>query len=252
MMKRMMTVLVAVGALSAGSASAASYRYNLVTDDAGAPSHSEVTGIEVNVATGMTVVNNNPHPLPVSGAWNFVFNDNGTVDFTGVLEMNKLEEYSSRTRVTVAFFGSMEGTVTYAGASHSIEGTGDWDAATRTLTYEMPSGGPDSSLGSVYSETFSECVGDGKSIMGNTVCGTWEGTTPEWEGFSLELTFAEDLGSFSGVLKAIEESGKGITANTTITSFALVGEVPVPAAAWLFGSGLVGLASLARRRSRPA
>src|SRR5690625_6231488 len=53
MMKRMMTVLVAVGALSAGSASADSYRYNMVIDDDSDLSHSEFTGIEGNVEQGM-------------------------------------------------------------------------------------------------------------------------------------------------------------------------------------------------------
>src|SRR5690625_7879753 len=72
-------------------------------------------------------------------------------------------------------------------------------------------------------------------MLGQTVCGTWQGTTPEWEGFNLELTFSEDLSSFSGQLKAIEQSGSGLTANTTTTTFELMGEVPVPAAAWLFG-----------------
>src|SRR5690625_7449541 len=56
--KRMMTVLAAVGALSACSGSAASYRYNLVSGDAGAPTHSEISGIEVNVGGGLAAADN--------------------------------------------------------------------------------------------------------------------------------------------------------------------------------------------------
>jgi len=244
-MKKMMTAVIAAGAMSATSAFAASY--NLVTNDTDPVDYSHVANIKVD-ASANTTVTNDPNPLPVSGAWDFNFNDNGTVDFVGVVEMNKLEQYDSVTKVSL--LGSMTGTITYVGAYHTINGTADWDEATRTLTYDLPSGGPNSNAGSVYNETEpATCVGSG-SMLGQTVCGTWQGTTPEWEGFNLELTFSEDLSSFSGQLKAIEQSGSGLTANTTTTTFELMGEVPVPAAAWLFGSGLVGLAGVARRRRK--
>lgn len=40
--------------------------------------------------------------------------------------------------------------------------------------------------------------------------------------------------------------------NFEISSSAVVGEVPVPAAAWLFGSALLGMAGFVRRKSQPA
>lgn len=243
-MKKTMTAIIAATALSASSAFAATY--NLVTNDDNAADYSRVAGISVS-SQGTTTVTNNPNPLPISGQWSFDFSGGNTVDFTGVIEMNKLAQYDSVTRVSVPILGSMSGTITYDGAFHTIAGTGNWNADTRTLTYSLASGGANSSIGSVYQETGSSCVNSG-SVLGNTVCGTWQNTTPEWEGFNLELTFSEDLSSFSGVLRAIEQSGSGLTANTTTTTFELVGEVPVPAAAWLFGSGLVGLAGIARRR----
>lgn len=244
-MKKTMTAIIAATALSASSAFAATY--NLVTNDDNAVDYSRVTGIDVKVSSGSTKVTNDPAPLPVSGQWTFDFSGGNTVDFTGVIEMNKLAQYNSITNVSVPIFGSMSGTITYEGAFHTIAGTGSWDADTRTLTYSLPSGGANSSIGSVYQETSSSCSGSG-SVLGNSVCGTWQNTTPEWEGFNLELTFSANMDSFTGVLKAIEQSGSGLTANTTTTTFELVGEVPVPAAAWLFGSGLVGLAGIARRR----
>lgn len=239
-MKKTMGALIAVSALATAQAYAAPY-----TLDPG----SSVTGIDVKVTTGTTTVTNDPSPLPVSGTWTFDFNGGNTVDFTGVINMNNLAAYDSVTAVNTPL-GNMTGTISYEGANHNISGTADWDATTRTLTYDLASGGPNASIGSTYTETGSSCSGEG-SVVGQTVCGTWAQTTPEWEGFNLELTFSEDLSSFSGILKAIEQSGSGLTANTTTTTFELSGtEVPLPAAAWLFGSGLLGLVGAARRRTQ--
>jgi len=237
-MRTMMNAVIAGSALMAAQVWAAPY--NLDADQ------SAVTGIDVQVSTGTTTVTNDPSPLPVDGSWTFDFDGSDQVAFTGVINMNRLAPYDSVTAVDTPL-GNMEGTISYEGASHSISGVASWDAATRTLTHELPSGGPNSSIGSSYTETASSCQGEG-NVVGQTVCGTWGETTPEWEGFTLELTFSEDLAEFSGVLNAIEQSGSGLTANTTTTTFELSGaEVPLPAAAWLFGSALLGLGGRARR-----
>lgn len=205
------------------------------------------TGISVAVGTGSVTITNTPNPVPFDGNWNFDFNGS-TVDFSGNLYLG---DYSSYTVVSIPFLGSMNGTITYVGANQAVAGTGNWDAGTNTLSYHIPTGGPNSSIASTYTEVSSSCTGSG-SVLGNTVCGTRGNTTPEWEGLTLELTFASDLSSFSGTITAIEKSGSGLTANTTTSTYTIEGvaEVPVPAAAWLLGSGLAGLAGIARRRNR--
>src|SRR5690625_2163615 len=170
-MRTMMNAVIAGSALMAAQVWAAPY--NLDADQ------SAVTGIDVQVSTGTTTVTNDPSPLPVDGSWTFDFDGSDQVAFTGVINMNRLAPYDSVTAVDTPL-GNMEGTISYEGASHSISGVASWDAATRTLTHELPSGGPNSSIGSSYTETASSCQGEG-NVVGQTVCGTWGATTPEWE-----------------------------------------------------------------------
>lgn len=62
--------------------------------------------------------------------------------------------------------------------------------------------------------------------------------------YTLNLDFASDFSSFTGELL-------GTTANNSTMSIALAGQVapiPVPAAAWLFGSALLGLTGVGRAR----
>jgi len=74
------------------------------------------------------------------------------------------------------------------------------------------------------------------------------------------LVFSADKSSFAGSLVGTDKSGSGLTANTTTINWQISGAVPppvtptvpVPAAAWLFGSGLLGLAGTARRRRTAA
>lgn len=47
-----------------------------------------------------------------------------------------------------------------------------------------------------------------------------------------------------------EDGGHSDYVSTSAAAYASVGQVPVPAAAWLLGSGLLGLAGVARRRNR--
>ena len=77
-------------------------------------------------------------------------------------------------------------------------------------------------------------------------------------GDSFDILFAEDItGAFDFLqLPSLDaglvwELGYGIdTIGTTdVVSLNVVSAVPVPAAAWLFGSGLLGLVMMGRRRS---
>lgn len=206
--------------------------------------------VDLNYSS-MAEVSYTPAETPFSGIWSFVFHDNGTADFDGNLFLG---DYSAFTELDAAFLGEMSGTVSYQDANHLVSGTGVWDAQSHTLSYLLGPGGANSSIGSSYSESGSSCSGNG-SIGGVTLCDIWAETTPEWEGLALELVFADDLGSFSGSIIATERSGVGFTAHSSVVEYAIngnaaVSEVPIPAAAWLFGSGLMGLAAAARRRTR--
>lgn len=236
-MKKSAIVLAMMAALAAASqAHSVGYEVNGIN-----------TNVDVDASAGEVTITYDPAGSPFTGDWNFDFNGD-TVDFSGNIYLG---DYDAHTDVDASFLGSMEGTVSYVGANHTISGTGNWDASTNTLSYALPTGGANSNIASSYSETSSSCTDSG-SIGGQTVCGAWSQSTPEWEGLSLDLVFSGDLQTFSGTMTAVERSGSGLTANTTTLEFDVDGEVPLPAAAWLFGTGLVGLAGIARRRNQKA
>jgi hypothetical protein len=70
-----------------------------------------------------------------------------------------------------------------------------------------------------------------------------------WGPFEISLLFTPDFSAF--MASSYWEEGGGLDTAHTLDLFAVrVNEVPIPAAAWLLGSGLTGLLALARRRSR--
>ena len=70
----------------------------------------------------------------------------------------------------------------------------------------------------------------------SSVGGVQTYTSTDWDGDGI-------LGG-----KMIDGPFQGFSANFNLTGADLPAAVPVPAAVWLFGSGLVGLAGIARRR----
>lgn len=68
-----------------------------------------------------------------------------------------------------------------------------------------------------------------------------------WGPFEISLLFTPDFSAF--MASSYWEEEGGLTTAHTLDLFAVrVEEVPLPAAAWLLGSGLTGLLALARRR----
>lgn len=132
--------------------------------------------------------------------------------------------------------GLYSGTTNYTTDIYHLDTTGtnvgyDYDADTRTLTI---TNGTLQSINSIYSCT------DAPLFCGNEL--------PTFQ-FDLTLTFADAaLSAFSGTAKATGGDIGGLYAyDWSFNGHAP--EVPVPAAAWLFGSGLLGLAGVARRRN---
>lgn len=237
MKKLTMAVAVSTLALAANSY-AAVYNYN---------TSGVNTGVDVDVSSGTTTITYDPNPLTFTGDWTFDISGTSAT-LSGDIYLG---DYAANTSVSVPFLGSMSGSPTYTDANHAVSGTGSWNVGTRTLTYTLASSGPNTSNASNFTFASSSCTGSG-SILNNTVCGTWANTTGDWEGLSLTFVFASDMSSFTGTISAIEQSGSGLTANTTTIDFDIdgtqVSEVPVPAAAWLFGSALLGLGGLKRRK----
>ena len=72
-------------------------------------------------------------------------------------------------------------------------------------------------------------------------------STPDMATLFLDLNFDNSINSWSLTFTNVQTTAGG-TATTTTVYGSAVSEVPVPAAAWLFGSALVGLAGLGRKR----
>lgn len=232
-MKKLPLIAAIAGSTLAANAFAIPYT---ITGTAGA--------ITVDAVVTPTLIYSAPSANPpISGDWDFTFNGS-TVDFTGQVFLG---DYSTYTQAS-AFGSTMTGTLSYYGAMHTVSGTGNWNAATKTFTYSVM-GGSSSNGASVYSESSaSTCTGSG-SIFGATVCGTASSVNPAWEGLELNFVFSNNLDTFTGSIVGISQSGSSISQNTTSFNYSVGGEVvPVPAAAWLFGSALLGLTGVARRK----
>lgn len=186
-----------------------------------------------------------------SGGWTFDFTNLAAVTFTGEIEYGN---YETQTNVS-SLAGSMQGHIVYTGVTQSFSGVGSYNEATNTFTYVKAAGASNSGGGSVYSATAPATCKSVGTVSSNTVCGGWALGTPAWEGLNLNFVFSEDRSTFSGKLIGTEKSQVsgvpliGTVTTTTTMNWNIVGEVPVPAAAWLFGSALVGLAGIKRRKA---
>ena len=82
--------------------------------------------------------------------------------------------------------------------------------------------------------------------QGNAACAG--AALADWSAFAIDLLFTPD---FSAVFASANWADGGATADShALNLFAVrTSEVPVPAAAWLLGSGLAALASTRLRRA---
>ena len=178
-----------------------------------------------------------------SGDWTF---DLVTGAFTGNIAYG---DYKTQTSVTTP---NIDGRQTYVGANQAFSGTGTWVTDTH-FTYTFFNSTVNGGGASVQTQTSSSCANGQTSALGK-VCTAFSSASPAWEGLSLDFVFSADHSTFSGSLTGTDTSGASLSRNTTTINWQIAGtgtpEIPVPAAAWLFGSGLVGLAGVSRRRMK--
>ena len=100
---------------------------------------------------------------------------------------------------------------------------------------------------------FSELSGGGVSKTDILAGGTGAGLTSSWTNFgAVNLTAGSDVsGGVTVEFTAICGADAGCFSNLGIDNVS-VSAVPVPAAVWLFGSGLLGLVGVARRKKAQA
>jgi hypothetical protein len=131
---------------------------------------------------------------------------------------------------SVAGFGAV-GTTSYTADNYSLASTTSaYDAVTRTLTVN----------GTVANTSVAYTCSGSAFFCGDTL--------PAFD-LTLTLTFTDDtLKAFNGSLVATNSDGEGSQYDYAWSFNGQTPEVPVPAAFWLFGSGLAGLAGFARSR----
>jgi hypothetical protein len=185
----------------------------------------------------------NPYTLVVSGDWCI---DIATGAFAGNIAYGNYKVQTNLTGIP-----TIDGRQTFVGANQAFSGAGALGTSSGgfpTIAYVFFS----SSGVSTQTETSSSCANGQTSIFGK-VCTSYATATKSWEGLSFLFTFDTAHYTFTGALIGVDVSGSGLSLRTTAFLWTIDGidppAVPVPAAAWLFGSGLIGLAGAARRRA---
>jgi hypothetical protein len=212
-MKAIKTLLAV--AVVAGAASAQAATYNVT----GAQTGAVITAVAPTTAT------NTPAVPSFAGVWDVTGSSlSGNVDF---------EAYSTAVAVDLGGF-FLNATINNPNSLFNITG-GTFASSGLTVTLT-------NAVGSF--------VGTTPTCTGNAlVCSNQP--APGIADLDLTLTFADaSLSSFTGVITGTNSDANGTTVYTW--EFSGVEEVPLPAAAWLFGSGLIGLAGAVRRRRAAA
>lgn len=234
---RSISAFVFGAGLVVGSASTAraATMYNVVGTQS--ISIDYVTGFD-----GGAILTETPRPVSFSGSWSFdsaslaFSGDIGFVPYRLALDMNPV----------------------------GIQAVVVTDVASRTLHIDSVAPYYDPAQSKVKAnslqigENISASCADGNSGL----CGI----TPVAGGYrgNLAITFSPDFLAFTAVAylyqpagildnsgACIAEGGENWCQNTTLTfsGTAAVSSIPIPAGAWLFGSGVLGLAGLKRRRA---
>jgi hypothetical protein len=200
----------------------------------------------VNSASSASATSAPAVQLTVASNWTFDFTNPAAVSFTGTVVYG---DYKTQTQVPSI---GIDGRQTFTNVVQTVSGVGSYNEATNTFTFTKALDARNAGGASVQTQTSSTCANGKTSILGK-VCDSFATASKAWEGLQLTFVFSEDRLNFAGALKATDTSGASLSINTTTINWQISGstpapEVPVPAAAWLFGSALLGLAGTARRR----
>lgn len=164
-----------------------------------------------------------------------------------------------------AVTGSIESTGT--GTLDDVTGAINWSSTVLAETNAGPGGIITATGAFITTDTFLQLTSapDANGILSGTQVATTIACTESGTGLLFTTCGNQPVGSvvttpvtiqalgneFSYTTTSVTgEGGTAVTivASTTITVGGPVSEVPVPAAAWLFGSALVGLAGIGRKR----
>lgn len=184
----------------------------------------DVSGLLTGFSTDPAIITASFTPTnpTFTGSWN--------IDTTSLVGDASFAPYT----VAWSVLGDPVGTTSYTTDIYHLDTTGatvSYDAGTRTLNI----------TNGTLASTSSSATCSGDSLF----CGD---VLPSFQ-LNLALTFTDaTLQTFSGSAIATNDDGAGDQYSYTWSFNGQAPAVPVPAAVWLFGSGLAGLAGLARSR----
>jgi len=206
--------------------------------------------------------------LTKTSNWTFDFSNYAAVAFSGSIVYG---DYKTQMNAANTGF-AIDGRQTFTGVTQSFSGVGSFDAATNIFTYSFLNSTVNGGGASVQTQTGASCK-DGKTSVVGKICTSFASASKAWEGLALNFVFSAEKDWFYGSLTGTDTSGFSASANTTTINWQISalgptpctpeGDcppgprsppgpslVPIPAPAWLFGSSLLGLAGVARRKSK--
>lgn len=190
-----------------------------------------------------------------SPAYTLVVNGNWCIDTSSGAFEGNINYGSYKTQTNVTGFPVIDGRQTFGSVNQHFVGIGTWNNLPQpTLSFYYLNSSVNGGGASTQSESSSSCL-NGKTSFFGKVCSAFSTATKDWEGLEFFFEFNDSTKySFNGWLKGTDTSGSGLASNVTEIDWNIIGvdppAIPVPASAWLFGSGLIGLAGAARRRNR--
>lgn len=182
--------------------------------------------------------------------WGEWFIDTNSGDFTGTIYYGNYKTQINQTGVPV-----IDGRQTFTGVTQTFSNTATWTSPTH-LSYSFFNTTVNGGGASTQTQNSYSCTNGVTNALGK-VCTTFATTSRNWEGLSFEFDFSNNYYTFSGVLTGTDTGGQFSTRHTMNINWQIdsidppiMTPVPVPAAAWMFGSALIGLAGANRRRSK--